>query len=101
MRWTKYEKALAVLFLLTLPMIRPWIHGDGRGYYAFARAVLFQHNLDFERDWYYGYEKDPRMSNPSFRFNYLTPNGHFENHWTIGPAILWSPFLLAARLITP
>jgi hypothetical protein len=100
-RWTKYEKLLAVLFLLTAPMVRPWIHGDGRGYYAFARTVLFQHNLDFEWDWYHGYETDPQVSEASFRAKYLTPNGHFANHWTIGPAILWSPWLMAARAVTP
>jgi hypothetical protein len=100
-RWTKYEKALAFLFLLTVPMVRPWIHGDGRGYYAFARALLFQHNLDFELDWYRGYELHPRVSDPSFRAMYLTPTGHIWNHWTVGPAILWLPFLITARLVMP
>lgn len=100
-RWTKYEKALAILFLLAAPMVRPWIHGDGRGYYAFARAFLFQHNLDFELDWYRGYEAHPLVSDPSFHDKYLTPTGHIWNHWTAGPAILWSPFLLIARAITP
>ena len=97
--WTKYEKILAVLFLLTVPLVRPWIHGDGRGYYAFARAILFQHNLDFESDWYHGYETYPQVNDPAFRALYLTPNGHFWNHWTIGPAILWSPFLIGARIV--
>ena len=101
MKWTKYEKILAICFLLSLPLVKPWIHGDGRGYYAFARAILFQQNLDFELDWYHGYEHDPRVSDPAFRSLYLTPNGHFWNHWTIGPAILWSPFLVAARVIAP
>jgi len=101
LKWTKYEKVLAALFLLTLPMVRPWIHGDGRGYYAFARAVLFQRNLDFELDWEKGSELDPRrVSDPNFRANFLTPNGHIWNHWTIGPAILWSPFLIAAQGVT-
>ena len=97
--WSKYEKILAVLFLLTVPFVRPWIHGDGRGYYAFARTLLFQHNLDFEPDWYHGYEANPRVNDPAFRAKYLTPNGHFWNHWTIGPAILWAPFLISARLV--
>lgn len=96
---TKYEKLLALLFLLTVPAVRPWIHGDGRGYYAFARTVLFQRNFDFELDWYHGYENHPRVSDPAFRALYLTPNGHFWNHWTIGPALLWSPFLITARLL--
>lgn len=98
-KWTKYEKVLLVLFLVTAPLVRPWIHGDGRGYYAFARTILFQGNLDFELDWYHGYETYPQVNDPAFRALYLTPNGHFWNHWTIGPAILWSPFLVAARLI--
>lgn len=96
-KWSKYEKALLVLFLLTAPMVRPWIHGDGRGYYAFARAPLFQHNLDFELDWYHGYELHSSVGDPAFHAKYLTPNGHIANHFTIGPAILWSPFLMVAQ----
>ena len=96
---SKYEKILAVMFLLTLPMVRPWIHGDGRGYYAFARALLFQHNLDFSLDWYRGNETNPNVSDPGFRQNYITSTGHINNHWTVGPAILWSPFLLTAGAV--
>jgi hypothetical protein len=96
-RLSKYEKVLAVLFLLTLPLVRPWVHGDGRGYYAFARALLIQHNLDFEADWYKGYETNPEVATSAFRQNYITSTGHFNNHWTVGPAILWSPFLITAR----
>lgn len=99
---SKYETILAIGFLMTLPLLRPWIHGDGRGYYAYARAILLQHNLDFELDWEKGYEANPKFHEPGFRANYLTPNGHIDNHYTIGPAILWSPFLLcggAAALV--
>ena len=97
--WTfsKYERILAACFLLTLPLLRPWIHGDGRGYYAYGRALLLQHNLDFELDWEKGYESDPKFHDPGFRENYLTPNGHIDNHWAIGPAILWTPFLVCGR----
>jgi hypothetical protein len=96
-KMSKYESILAVFFLLTLPLLRPWVHGDGRGYYAYARAILLQHNLDFELDWEKGYETAAHFHDPGFRQNYLTPNGHINNHWTIGPAILWSPFLLCGR----
>src|ERR1700757_646692 len=102
-RLSKYEAILAVGFLLTLPLLRPWVHGDGRGYYAYARALLLQHNLDFELDWERGYEASPKYHDRGFRQNYLTPNGHIDNHYTIGPAILWAPFMLcggaAAQLI--
>ncbi|MBS1839688.1 MAG: glycosyltransferase family 39 protein [Acidobacteria bacterium] len=96
------ERALLVFFLLTLPLANPWIRGDGVGYYAFARALLIEHNLDFTQDYLH--------ANTSFRENrvdesgqprddYRTPTGHLENHFTIGPAILWSPFLIAAHVV--
>jgi hypothetical protein len=91
---------LVLLFLLSLPMLNPWVRGDGVGYYAFARAPLIQHNLDFTRDY--------QQANASFRENrvdengqirpeFRTRTGHLENHFSVGPAILWSPFLLAAH----
>lgn len=91
------ERLLLVLFLLSLPMINPWIRGDGVGYYAFARAPLIGHNLDFTPDY--------QHANESFRENRLDANGqpypgfrtrtgHLDNHFTVGPAILWAPFLL-------
>jgi hypothetical protein len=98
----KYEKILVILFLLSLPLVNPWVRGDGVGYYAFARALLIEHRLDFEEDWL--------NANQSFRMGRIdadghirsaeyTSTGHVDNHFSIGPAILWSPFLLAAELI--
>jgi hypothetical protein len=95
----KYEKILVSIFLLSLPFINPWVRGDGVGYYAFARSLLIEHRLDFEPDWL--------NSNSSFRMGRVdslgqirpteyTPTGHLDNHFSIGPAFLWSPFLLAA-----
>jgi hypothetical protein len=89
-----------VLFLLSLPILNPWVRGDGVGYYAFARAPLIEHNLDFLHDY--------QQANASFRENrfdengqptaaFRTRTGHLENHFTVGPAILWAPFLLAAH----
>lgn len=88
------------LFMLSLALMNPWVRGDGVGYYAFARAVLIQHNLDFTADY--------NAANASFRDARLDKNGnpkrvfrtatnHLENHFTIGPAILWAPFLIAAH----
>ncbi len=96
----KFERWLAILFLLSLPLLNPWVRGDGVGYYAYARALLIRHNLDFEPDYL--------VSNPAFRDarvdengrikpEFRTPTGHLDNHFSIGPAILWSPFLLAAH----
>ena len=43
----KYEKILIVLFLLTIPLSNPWVRGDGVGYYAYARAMLIEHQPGF------------------------------------------------------
>ena len=95
----KYEKILVIIFLISLPLTNPWVRGDGVGYYAFARAMLFEHRLDFGPDW--------RNANDSFRMGRVgnqgdvyateyTKTGHIDNHFAIGPAILWTPFLLVA-----
>jgi len=96
----KAELLLLVLFLLSLPILNPWVRGDGVGYYAYARAPLIEHNLDFTHDY--------QQANTSFRENRLDENGqptaafrtrtgHLENHFTVGPAILWTPFLLVTH----
>jgi hypothetical protein len=93
----KSECLLLLLFLLTLPFLNPWVRGDGVGYYAFARAPLIQHNLDFAKDYQYANEsfRGPRLDESGQpKTEFRTPTGHLENHFTVGPAILWSPFLL-------
>jgi hypothetical protein len=95
-----YRMCLVALFLLSLPIVNPWVRGDGVGYYAFARALLIDHNLRFEQDWL--------AANPSFRqgrvdaagvllASQYTRTGYLDNHFTIGPAILWAPFLGVAH----
>src|SRR3972149_6688711 len=42
---------LCLLFLSSLPVVNPYVHGDGVGYYAYARALLIQGDLRFEQDW--------------------------------------------------
>lgn len=94
------EYALVILFLITLPLVNPWVRGDGVGYYAYARAPLIEHSLDFTHDYQAANQsfREGRFDTlgqpkPSFR----TRTGHLENHFTVGPAILWSPFLLLAH----
>lgn len=101
LRLTKYETLLVLLFVLTLPLINPWVRGDGVGYYAFARAMLIEHRLDFTKDWL-GANTSFRMGRTDADGRILprqyTATGHLDNHFSIGPAILWSPFLVAAHL---
>src|SRR6266481_2883137 len=94
------QRPLLLLFVLSLVLLNPWVRGDGVGYYAFARATLIDHSLNFERDYI--------AANTSFRDARLdsqgrpkqifrTRTGHLDNHFTVGPAMLWAPFLLLAH----
>jgi hypothetical protein len=94
-------RILLILFLLSLSLLNPWVRGDGVGYYALARAPLIEHAFDFTHDY--------QLANASFRERRLDENGlprdifrtttgHLDNHFSVGPAILWSPFLLVAHL---
>jgi hypothetical protein len=88
---------LVALFLISLAFINPWIRGDGVGYYAYVRSLLIEHNLNFEADWLH--------ANPSFREGRIDSQGHIlagqytatchlANLFSVGPSLLWSPFLL-------
>jgi len=80
--------------------MNPWVRGDGIGYYAFARAPLIEHSLNFERDYWSGNAsfRDARFDeNGQPRSFLVTSTGHLDNHFTVGPAILWAPFLLVAH----
>jgi hypothetical protein len=95
-----FERALLILFGLTLPLLNPWIRGDGVGYYAYARAPLIEHSLDFTHDYQSANEsfREARCdANGQPKVEFRTRTGHLDNHFTVGPAILWSPFLLLAH----
>jgi hypothetical protein len=71
------------------------------GYYAYARAVLIQHNLRFEEDWRHAnklFSSARILAGEQLRPELYTPTGHVDNHFTVGPAILWAPFLLLVHL---
>jgi hypothetical protein len=96
----KFERWLLLLFLLSLPLLNPWIRGDGVGYYAFARAPLIEHCLNFEHDYQSANAsfRDARLDeNGEPKTVFRTATGHLDNHFTVGPAILWAPFLLVAH----
>ena len=100
---SKYEKILILVFLLTLPFVNPWVRGDGVGYYAFARAPLIQHNLDFRSDWAHANTSfrmgrfDSAGDGETINSSQFTSTGYLDNHFSVGPAILWMPFLIVAH----
>jgi hypothetical protein len=92
-----YQKALLLLFLLSLPLVNPWVRGDGVGYYAYVRSLLLEHQLAFENDW--------RAANESFTLDRVRPDGtidplqytrtgHLDNHFAVGASMLWAPFIV-------
>jgi hypothetical protein len=92
---------LCLLFLLSLPLANPYVHGDGVGYYAYARAVLIQGDLRFEEDWRRaneGFAQARIGADGELQADQYTESGHLSNIFTIGPAILWSPFLISAHV---
>jgi len=87
---------LPILFLLTLPLVNPWVRGDGVGYYAYLRSAMIDHDLRFENDYLAGNESfvlsrvddQGRLASREY-----TRTGYVENHFSVGPAILWAPVL--------
>ena len=61
---------LAFVFVVTLPLVNPLVHGDGVGYYAYLRAPIIQHNFRFEEDW--------RHANLSFAESRLNPDNQLR-----------------------
>ena len=90
-------RILLIILMISLPLLNPWVRGDGVGYYAFARSLLTQHNLDFAPDYKHANEgfREARLdATGTPKEEFRTANGHLENHFSVGPAILWMPFLL-------
>jgi len=101
MKLNHYHKALLIIFVVALPLVNPIVRGDGVGYYAYVRSLLVQHNLRFETDWIRSpwpfvdrtVEADGRIHQP------YTATGHLYNHFSIGPSILWAPFLVPVHMV--
>jgi hypothetical protein len=97
---TRAEKALIVIFLCTLPFVQPQVRGDGIGYYAYVRSLLVNHNLSFDGDWRDANTRDAVIAgyeNGHIVWSHYTTIGHRVDHFAIGPAMLWSPFIAAAH----
>jgi hypothetical protein len=97
MKFPSYSQLLLAIFLVTLPLVNPWVRGDGVNYYAYVRSLLVQHDLRFEADW--------RHANLSFRMwsvspegqidsSFYTGTGHVKNDYAVGASMLWAPFLV-------
>lgn len=85
-RWATALLAFAVLASLAR-FVEPVFRGDAPSYYVYLRSLAFDHDLDFTNEWErFGYPAAAR-----------TPTGLQSNFHTIGPALLWCPFLLVGH----
>ena len=101
-RTVSHSTLLLVFFLVTLPLVNPWVRGDGVGYYAYVRSALIDHDLNFENDYLAGNESFVK-SRTDAAGNLLpelyTKTGRVENHFSVGPAIMWAPVLVTVHLL--
>jgi hypothetical protein len=91
---------LACVFVVSLSLLNPIVHGDGVGYYAYLRAPLIQHNLRFEEDWRHanlGFAETRTDALHQVHRDQYAETGYINNLFSVGPAILWSPFFLLAH----
>src|SRR5204863_2114564 len=81
-------------------VVNPCVHGDAVRYYANAVAALLTHNLRFEEDWRPAnlyFSETRTLPGGQLNPNQYTETGYVSNLFSIGPAMLWTPFLLGVH----
>ncbi|HQY91351.1 hypothetical protein [Caldilinea sp.] len=87
------------VFLAAIPLPRAdgqLIGSDGVGYYVYLPSFWLDHDLDFTDEYAYYFPAPPPPGEIPF-YTQQTARGVPPNQWSIGPALLWSPFFLAAH----
>lgn len=69
------------------------LQSDGFYYYAYLRSLTFDRDVDFTNDYrMLGLGDKTHLFQP-------TPTGYAQSAWTVGPAIVWSPFFAAGHAV--
>jgi hypothetical protein len=69
------------------------LQSDGFYYFAYLRSIVFDGDVDFTNDYrLLGLGDKPHLFEP-------TPTGYAQSAWTIGPAMVWSPFFAAGHVV--
>lgn len=71
------------------------IVSDGKAYYAWARSVVIDRDVDFDNDYRALYPPDPLPDEARV----LTPIGHVPNKYPVGLALIEAPGVLLGHLI--
>ncbi len=93
----RHRIILLVIFVsscLLLQSIR--LSGDGLSYYAYLRSLLFDGDLDFTNEFQDYNPLGHATPDPTLK----TKTGLVANPYAVGPAILWTPFVLAAHILS-
>ena len=86
--WLAAGASLAAAYAIGAVSQPDLLRADSSGYYVYLRSAAFDRDLDFANEWAaWGHPEQP-----------LTATGHRYNQYTVGPALLWSPFFLAAHV---
>jgi hypothetical protein len=68
------------------------LQSDGFYYFAYLRSIAFDHDVNFLNDY-----RMLGLGDKTYLFQ-PTRTGHAESAWTIGPAIVWSPFFAVGHV---
>ena len=68
------------------------LQSDGFYYFAYLRSLAFDRDVNFMNDY-----RMLGLGEKTYLFQ-PTRTGHAESAWTIGPAIVWSPFFAVGHL---
>jgi hypothetical protein len=90
-----------VAAVLACLIVNPYVRGDGNGYYAWLVSPIIDGDLDFSNQF--------RRADPLFqalvfaedgtvRPEIITPTGRVGNQWSVGPAVVWAPWFVAAHM---
>jgi hypothetical protein len=101
-RLSRGETVLAVAMLATLPLVNPYLRGEGNGTYAYVRSLVLDGDLRFDNEYRHG---DAAFVAQSFRKADAQPwppmempGGYLRNQWSVGPSLLWLPGFLQAHV---
>lgn len=94
-RWTATAGVFAALFAAGLALqlhMGARLQSDAFYYFAYLRSIAFDGDVNFLNDYQLlGQGDKPQLFEP-------TVTGHAHSAWTIGPAIVWSPFFAAGHV---
>jgi hypothetical protein len=87
---------LLVWSITTLLWIQPgYLLPDGAGFFVYLPSAWFDRDLLFYNEW----QRLGLIRDGVILHKEITRTGHLANHWTVGPAIVWSPLYLIADLV--